>query len=144
MDCVGKLEQEVGALREDIQQLHKTVNGMQIRMNAHALRELVDCARTKINVGKELNAADKATWNERIDRGELDQPDLTRQELTLTKYGPRTLQGAGKNDARLVSPGDVAYAALTRGANHLALFLFVFGVSAEEFVYDDFDQEELK
>lgn len=144
MDRVGKLEQEVSALREDNQQLHTTVTGMQTRMNALALKALADGARTRINGGQELSADDKTTWNERVRRGELDQPGLTRQQLALTKYGRGTLQGAGRDAAHPVSPEDAAYAVTTRGAdhNHRALFKFVYGASAEEFVYEEVDEEE--
>ena len=170
MDRVGKLEQEVGALREDNQQLnkdieqlrkdsqelrkdnqelrkdnhqlHTTVTGMQNRMNALALRALVDGARTKINGGQELSAADKATWNERIERGELDQPNLQRPQLALTKYGRGTIQGAGRDAAHQVSLEEVAYAVTTRGDNHRALFQFVYGISAEELLYKELDEEE--
>ena len=137
VDRVGQLEQDVGALREDNKQLHKTVMGMQNRMNALALRALVDRARTKINGGRELSAAEKATWNERVQRGELDQPELTQQQLALTKYGRGTIQGAGRDAAHLVSREDVAYAATMYGANHRALFQFVYQASADDFVFSE-------
>lgn len=145
MDRVGKLEQEVGKLREgvgelceDNKQLHKTVIRMLTRMNALALRALVNDTRTKINGGQELSDADKATWNERVQRGELDQPDLTRQQLVLTKYGRGTIHGAVRD--HLVSPEDVACAVTTCGANHQALFQFVYGAPADEFVFKDIDE----
>ncbi len=138
MDRMDKLELEVSALCDDNQQLHKTVTGMQKRMNALALRALADGARTKLNGGQVLSTDDKSTWNDRVQRGELDQHGLTRQQLALTKFGSRSLQSA----AHLMSPEDVAYAATTRGANHRALFQFVFGVPAETYVYEESDEEE--
>ena len=135
-DRVGMLEQNVSALREDVTQLHKTVMGMQSRIHSLALRALADGVRTKINGGQELTAADKATWNNRVQSGEFDHFGLTRQQLALTKYGDRTIQGAGNAAAHVVSKVEVACAATTFGPDHRALFQFVYGESADAIVFD--------
>lgn len=143
------LEEEVSKLRVDNQRLkttmngmQTTMNGMQTRMNAIALRTLADGARVKINGGQVLSSDDKTSWNQRLERGELDRPELTRRQLALTKYGHGTLQEAGKEAAHTVSVEAVAYAVTTRGNNHRALFEFVYGVPAEECVFTEPVEEE--
>ena len=104
-------------------------------------RALVDGARIKINNGQELNLAQKAVWNDRLQRGDLDCPDLTRQQqLALTKSGRGTLQGAGSDAAHHVRVAEVAYAVTTCSDDRRALFRYVYGMSAEESVYEDVEE----
>jgi hypothetical protein len=135
----AKMQQDIDVMKQDFSKLMRSHNQLQSRVNAIALRSLLDSARTKINNGVELTPATKITWNENIDAMELqrmEELNLTMPQLKLTKYGPRTLQQLGAVAAHVVCVQEVARAVTEYSDHHRALFRFVYGNDPEDYVFD--------
>ena len=135
---VIELRQDVNQLQHDSRQIQKSMARLQRRIDAIALRALLDSVRTKVNGGVPLQDAEKLAWNARVANmpaTELERLGLTAKQLGLTTYGLNTLQYQGTKATHEVDIQEVAEAVTTCSDEHRALFAFVYGEKPEGYVF---------